>query len=71
MLVAAAPTTRKQVMAMMVIILVKPFPVCFRDPVHFPDNWALIKAEPCRLRGGGEFDGGGLAGELRKSGRNG
>jgi hypothetical protein len=44
MLVAAAPTTRKQVMAMMVIALVKPFPVCFDYPVHFPENWALIKA---------------------------
>jgi hypothetical protein len=44
MLVAAAPTTRKQVMAMMVMILVKPFPDCIRDPVHFPENWALIKA---------------------------
>jgi hypothetical protein len=36
MLVAAAPTTRKQVMAMMLIILVKQFPVCFPDPVTFP-----------------------------------
>jgi hypothetical protein len=44
MLVAAAPTTRKQVMAMMVMILVKPFPDCIRDPAHFPENWALIKA---------------------------
>jgi hypothetical protein len=44
MLVAAAPTTSKQVRAMMVIILVKPFPMFCRDPVHFAENWALIKA---------------------------
>jgi hypothetical protein len=44
MLVAAAPTTSKQVRAMMVIILVKPFPMFRRDPVHFAENWALIKA---------------------------
>jgi hypothetical protein len=35
-------------MAMMVITLVKPFPVCFRYPVHFADKRAIIKAEPRR-----------------------
>jgi len=44
MLVAAAPTTRKHVSAMMVIALGKPYALPFHEHDHFPDNWALIKA---------------------------
>jgi hypothetical protein len=42
--VAAAPTTRKQVSAMMVIALVKQFSVSFRTTRHIAENWAIIKA---------------------------
>ena len=45
MLVAAAPTTRKQVSAMMVMALVKQLSVSVNEPRPLcPENWALIKA---------------------------
>jgi hypothetical protein len=44
MLVAAAPTMRKQVSTMMVITRVKQLSVSVAWPDHFPDNWVLIKA---------------------------
>ena len=44
MLVAAAPTTRKQVSAMIVVIRVKQLSVSPGDQDHFHDNWELIKA---------------------------
>ena len=44
MLVAAAPTTRKQVSAMIVITRVKQLSVSLADPITFPTNWELIKA---------------------------
>jgi hypothetical protein len=44
MLVAAAPTTRKQVSAMMVMARVKQFSVSIDEPGHFAENWVLIKA---------------------------
>jgi hypothetical protein len=44
MLVAAAPATRKQASAMIVMALVKPFSVSLDDRGYFAENWALIKA---------------------------
>src|ERR1700726_4088654 len=66
MLPAAAPTTRKQVSAIMVIALVKQFSVSVDDRRHIAENWEVIKAYPCRGVGGGEF--GGKSGRDRKIG---
>ncbi len=44
MLVTAAPVTRKQVSAMMVIAFDKPFSVGVALACQFPQNWELIKA---------------------------
>ncbi len=41
-LVAAAPTMRKQVIAMMVMAFVKQLSASFDG--HLPENWAIIKA---------------------------
>jgi hypothetical protein len=44
MLVTAAPATRKQLSAMMVIAFDKPFSVGEVLARQFPQDWALIKA---------------------------
>jgi hypothetical protein len=44
MLVAATPTTRKHVSAIMVTIRVNRFSVSALEPAQFAANWALNKA---------------------------
>jgi hypothetical protein len=48
MLVTAAPATRKQLSAMMVIAFDKPFSPTVTPYTQFTQKWALIKAEARR-----------------------